>query len=140
MRRFRMTPEVRLMDEWRFYVYELVDGCGVVQYVGKGSGRRLAASARARGVSGHEVARFKREQDAYAFEVARIAELSPSLNVAKGGNGARATPIRRTKTKFEREIDAIGPRVYAARLWLRFAPNTDANRSIVDRIRAVAYG
>ena len=78
---------------WRFYVYVCGDLDAPV-YIGKGSGRRASVSAQARGAPATELARFKRECDAYQFEREAIAELAPSLNRHRGGNGSKATPIK----------------------------------------------
>ena len=80
---------------WRFYVYVLTDEANSVIYVGKGSGWRLSVQRRRYRCSGHEIARFKRENDAYAFEREQISELSPRLNRHPGGNGSRVTPQKR---------------------------------------------
>jgi hypothetical protein len=131
------------MKPWRFYVYELRGDCGTVKYVGKGSGNRLAVSARARGLSGQEVARFSSEKEAYAFEVARIAELTPSLNICKGGNGSRVRKVRATRKnpwgKWGEVFDALGSRVYAARLLVAYS---EAGLVLprIEEIRRVAYG
>lgn len=103
--------------EWRFYVYELLNGEGGCAYIGKGSGKRLTAQKSNFKLSGHELARFKREKDAYRFERHFIAERKPALNKHPGGNGSWSTPVRPyRKTADEREIDRVGPRVYAARM------------------------
>jgi hypothetical protein len=129
----------------RYYVYELTDAQGVVQYVGKGSGTRLRAQIRNFRLLGHEVARFKRESDAYAYERQRIAEVKPLLNKCAGGNGSRATPVRAPrKTAWEKEVDRVGSRVYAARLLLSFRNGINSLVSKVEMdwaaIEAVAYG
>jgi hypothetical protein len=124
----------------RFYVYELVSADGAVQYVGKGSGTRLRAQMRNFGLFGYEVARFKRESDAYAFEREHIADVQPVLNRCAGGNGSRATPARKpVKAAWEKEMDRIGTRCYAARLLLRFASHL-VDPSKLDAIRQVAHG
>lgn len=126
--------------EWRFYVYELRDGFGKCAYIGKGSGNRLAVQRRNMEMEGDEVARFKREVDAYAYEVARIAESQPYLNKCAGGNGSKATPKRTPrKTAWEKEVEAIGTRAYSARLLLMFGLN-HIDPSKVDNIRRIAYG
>lgn len=76
-------------SRWQFYVYHLLDGAGTVAYVGKGSGDRLAHQKRRFGLSGHEVARFKDEIDALAFESAQIEDLKPHLNKNMGSAGRR---------------------------------------------------
>jgi hypothetical protein len=125
---------------WRFYVYELASSDGVVQYVGKGSGKRLSAQIRNIGFQGSEVARFKSEKDAYAFEVARIAEAKPLLNKCAGGNGNTATPVKRpVKTAWEREYERVGSRVMAARLLMRFASHL-VEPSNLDAIRQISHG
>lgn len=126
------------MAAWRFYVYALTQ-FGKVVYVGKGCGRRLHVQRRAHGCDGHEIARFRRERDAYAFEVASIAEMAPERNKHPGGNGSRATPVRKERApKWAAEIAAIGSRVYAARILMRYLHLVDPSK--VDAIRRIAYG
>lgn len=120
---------------WRFYVYALTDADGVA-YIGKGSGRRLAAQRRAHRLDGHEVARFKREKDAYRFERECIAQYRPALNRHPGGNGSRATPIVVRKYAFEKEIEAVGSRRYCARLLLSLPLERFNESSKVDAIRS----
>jgi len=124
---------------WRFYVYRLIAHCGAVVYVGKGSGSRLATQKRRHGLDGCEVARFKREADAYAFERQQIAELQPALNRCAGGNGGISKP-KRPNWLFV--MEKIGTRAYAARLLLavwRSKPELlDASK--LDLIRLVAHG
>jgi hypothetical protein len=98
---------------YRFYVYALGD-LDDPDYIGKGSSNRLKVSARERGVQGVELARFKREKDAYAFEREKIAELAPTMNRARGGNGSRAARVYRRKSEWEREMDRCGTRLIAA--------------------------
>src|ERR1700690_1528318 len=73
---------------WLFYVYALINDCRIA-YIGKGSGYRLTTQKRHFGLDGYEVARFKREKHAFAFERTMIAEYSPPLNRCAGGNGGR---------------------------------------------------
>lgn len=76
------------MGRFKFYVYEVLDVAGDVIYVGKGCDRRMYKSQDERGgASCREVARFKNERDAYAYEVVRIAEYNGLLNRNKGGYG-----------------------------------------------------
>ena len=120
----------------RFYVYELIDASGVVQYVGKGSGRRLDVQKRKFALDGRIVRSFDREAKAYAFEVAHIAAAKPIQNICKGGNGSTATKTRFVKDVFYRLYDQIGSRALAARLVLAYGPP----ESKTDAIRAIAYG
>lgn len=132
----------------RFYVYDVLDADGLTIYVGKGSGRRAHVSCRARG--GHEfkiVECFANERDAYAHEVARIAEIKPALNIATGGNGARSIKRRVVKDGWQRAVEALGTKKYAARLVLACVASSArsgiecmGDLSKVDAIREVAYG
>lgn len=127
---------------WRFYVYEVLNDLGSVIYVGKGSGLRKNASRRARGGSSvREVARFKREVDAYSFEREHIAALKPSANKHPGGNGSMATPEREPRQdKFDALLQRIGTRACAARLVLFHAARLGIPIPKVDEIRRVAHG
>lgn len=128
------------MGEWRFYVYSLGDFDSPA-YIGKGSGGRLAAQRRKFGLPGSEVARFKSERDAYAFERATIEQHTPSMNRHPGGNGSRAVPRRAPrKDAFEREIEAVGSRKYAARFLLSSDITPYCTPSEVEQLRQVAYG
>lgn len=132
---------------WRFYVYELLCD-GVPVYVGKGSGRRLKSQMTKQQCDGREVARFRRERDAYAFEVERIAEFQPAWNRHPGGNGSKAAPARYRKTAWEKTCEAFekeygahaGLRVLAARMLLRYDLSAYLEPSKVEEIRQVAYG
>jgi hypothetical protein len=124
----------------RFYVYKLIDDCGVVQYVGKGSGYRLRAQQRRYGLQGEVIERFTKERDAYKAEVRWIASLAPPLNKHPGGNGSWAIKRREHKTKEMREIERIGTRAYAARILLRFDRSLYSDPSKLEAIRQVAYG
>ena len=130
----------RLNKTWRFYVYELTNEFGHVLYVGKGSTNRLKNQKRMFSLDGHEVARFSKESDAYAYEVERIASVKPVLNKHVGGNGSKSIAKVVRKTRFEKICDEIGTRRVAARLWLMFASNETADLSKVGEIRSVAYG
>lgn len=127
---------------WRFYVYEVLGALGEVLYVGKGSGNRKTVSLRQRsGSAVQEVARFKREFDAYFYERQRIAESRPALNKSPGGNGSLATPKRAERLpSWVKDIERIGSRCYAARLVLFYAPRLGIALSEIDNIRRVAYG
>lgn len=134
-------------QDWRFYVYAVLGNDGELLYVGKGSGNRMATSKRERGGSEcYQIACFRREQDAYAFEIQSIAELSPVLNVHAGGNGSRAKKAA-SKPHWLKRIEAIGTRKAAALLWLsamaacaKSGMKFAGDESKVDAIRAVAYG
>lgn len=131
------TRKVRHDDFTRFYVYRLFDDTGTL-YVGKGSGRRLSVQMRNKDLDGEMLAMFTREKDAYDFEIAKIAELSPVLNRHPGGNGCRVQRQREIKPAWVREMERIGTRAYAARFLLtRFYPFT---ASEVDILRRVAHG
>ena len=126
------------MAAWRFYVYALLDA-GRVVYVGKGSGRRLHVQKRAHRCDGHEIARFKREKDAYAHEVSLIAELAPERNRHPGGNGPRAARQRTERAPvWLKAIENAGTKVYAARVLLRYAHLVEPSK--LDAIRRVAHG
>lgn len=108
------------MKAWRFYVYRIMDGDDVA-YIGKGSGARLRVQRQRFGLGGEEIARFKREKDAYEFERACIAEYAPPLNKHPGGNGSRASKIRAPRRQpWEIEIERVGSKVYAARVLLKY--------------------
>ena len=74
--------------KWKFYVYALTDG-EKIAYIGKGCRSRLAVQKQNRNCSGYELARFKLERNAFAFERQMIAELRPPWNKTKGGDGGR---------------------------------------------------
>lgn len=135
------TVKIRHDEEGRFYVYRLVAARGLVLYIGKGSGRRLRGQQAKYKCSGEIISRFKRERDAYAFEVKAIAEYQPALNKHKGGNGSRAMPLRTPrKSKWELELDRVGSRRYAARMLLRFDTRGYIDQSKLELIRQVANG
>lgn len=123
----------------RFYVY-VIGPLDAPLYVGKGSGRRLEAQKRRFKADGHEIARFFKEKDAYAFERVAIAENSPALNQNMGGGGSRATPVRQ-----EREPKGYD-RQWSARFldlnWEKLRPFMSveaASWSNLHRIRDAAY-
>lgn len=118
-----------------FYVYELFTADGV-QYVGKGSGRRLDVQKKKFSMDGRNVSEFGKERDAYAFEVQHIASVKPPMNRCKGGNGCTVQKKREVKTAFERLYERIGSRAMAARLVLAYGPLS----SKTDAIREIAYG
>lgn len=140
--RLRKSHQDDVRAKYRFYVYEIRDQAENVLYVGKGSGRRMFVSARAHGGKAIDVAWFVSEKDAYHYEVVRIRESSPSNNKHVGGNGARvrAPAKNKRKTKFERTIEAIGTRAYAARLWLACAKSGLCDLSKLELVRQAAYG
>jgi hypothetical protein len=122
----------RQANDGRFYVYQLVDS-EIVLYIGKGSGNRLYNQMLKFRLNGQIIARFRKEKDAYAFEVDKISELKPSLNRHKGGNGSHAHPIRKPrKSDWEIEFEAIGSKACAARLLLRFsAPDPSVRAALL---------
>jgi hypothetical protein len=123
----------------RFFVYELLGPDGASAYIGKGSGRRLLTQQKVFGLTGHEIARFWREKDAYAFERFAIADRQPILNRHPGGNGSRATPIRHTKYKWERDMERIGTRAYAARFLIGYIGHL-MDAAWNAKMHSVAYG
>ena len=132
----------------KFYVYDVLDECGSLIYVGKGSGNRMIVSMRARkGSTCKIVESFSKERDAYAFEVKRIAELCPPLNIAKGGNGAKAAKTINKLPLWAKRMEEIGSRKYAARLWLNCLESSIksgckflGDSSKLEYVRLVAYG
>ncbi len=123
----------------RFYVYRIFDGFETV-YVGKGSGRRLNSQKSKFGMLGEIIAWFKREGDAYAFEIKMIAELRPTANKHPGGNGSRVFKRARRKFGWELEIARVGSRRYAARELLKLDTRGFIDPSKLDAIRQVANG
>lgn len=78
--------------KYRFYVYEILDRNLNVIYVGKGKNNRMLTSlAKRGGTSCREVVRFQVEQDAYNYEIDRIASypIGQLMNATKGGEGGR---------------------------------------------------
>lgn len=128
------TDEIRAR---RFYVYELFSGDSI-EYVGKGSGRRLETQMRRYGLCGRVVRHFASEAAAYRFEVKHIADAKPKLNRCAGGNGCRANVVRRVRDPIYALCESLGSRVVAARLALNFPSLCDPSK--LDEIRRVAYG
>lgn len=137
-------PSVHLLRaraEWPFYVYELTDESGAVVYVGKGCKSRLATQKRHRGLGGHEVARFKKEAHAYAYEIVRIREVGPIQNKHPGGVGGKFGHGGGIFAELA-EINRVGTRRFAARLILKHMWKVPGQigASELERIRAVANG
>lgn len=109
-------------EKYAFYVYEILNAEYEVIYVGKGSNSRMAASLRHRGgTEAREVARFYDEDDAYDFEIERIAFINPILNKHAGGNGGRVGGIKGIKVDAQtRLMDKIGTKAYAARMLIGY--------------------
>lgn len=129
-----------MAKEQRFYVYEIFKDAELL-YIGKGSGRRLQTQKKNFNADGRVIEWFFSEEKAYSFEKKQIAQKSPPLNRHKGGNGSKAQKIKReVKPLWFKEIESLGSRKYAARLWLKFAPLNMRSSSIVESIRGVAYG
>ena len=127
-----------MSERGRFYVYRIFDG-EVTVYVGKGSGKRLAAQIRRFCLSGEIVEWHHNEDAAFAAERAWIAKSKPTDNLVAGGNGGRATKKKRPRLhpSFQ-EIERIGSRVYAARFLLGYCPQILNQRGVLSRTREVA--
>lgn len=109
-------------------------------YIGKGSGSRLKNQRRAFGCDGHELARFKREKDAYAFEREAIKDWQPLLNIHPGGNGSRVAPKREPYDRDIAWIKRVGTRCAAAFILLGCAKSGyPFEPSNLEHIRQVAY-
>jgi hypothetical protein len=124
----------------QFYVYELFDDNGAVQYVGKGSKRRLLTQQKRFNLHGRVVQHFDCETKAYKAEMAHIAKMQPALNKCKGGNGNRAKPVKTVwerKCAWQREIERIGTRAMAARILLSKGV---VEPSKLEMVRRIAYG
>lgn len=108
--------------KYSFYVYEILDDKELVIYIGKGSGSRKSTSLRHRnGSSAREVARFFNEEDAYQYEIERIAEVKPLLNKHIGGNGSRVGCHKGIRIDADtRLMSRIGTRAFAARMLLSY--------------------
>jgi len=131
------------MRSWRFYVYALMRD-DVIVYIGKGSGDRLKSQRRRYKCDGHEIARFKREDDAYTFERHAITEHCPELNCHPGGNGSRVQPIkesaalakqRRESERDYREMHEMGTRRWTAKFLLSLDLSRVYEPSKVDEVR-----
>lgn len=126
-----------------FYIYAILDGCGAVAYIGKGSGNRFASQKRRFGFDGRIIKRCKDEDAAYRDEVKFIKRFNPPLNKNCGGAGGVSG---KGSTKEERLMNRIGVRAYAARIlvWAYFHPNKELSSQVphekIDEIRQVAYG
>lgn len=106
--------------KYAFYVYEILNADRDVIYVGKGSNSRMSASLRYReGTEAREVARFYDEEDAYDFEIERIAFINPILNKHAGGNGGRAGKGAKVDAQ-TRLMNKIGTKAYAARMLIGY--------------------
>jgi len=127
----------------RFYVYRIFDAEGKTLYIGKGTGRRLQNQIRRFKADGEVLERFRSEKASYRKEIELISEHKPPLNKHAGGNGSRCEKQRDAKTKLDREIEAIGLRVYTARALLMKGEKALLNyisKSNLDTLRQVAYG
>lgn len=129
----------------RSYVYLIKDGETPI-YVGKGTGRRAAHSARKHGGEVVYLERDLTDDQAFNRERHWIAELQPVENKCLGGNGGRCRPkAAPQKCKVMREIERVGSRVYAARFLLTKLSEANCERWGVSkvelsRLREVAHG
>lgn len=126
----------------RFYVYLIQDG-DIPAYVGKGSKSRLVVQKRKFGLQGRVLEYFACEKAAYKAERKWIKLLKPYFNKHPGGNGSRAKKeVKPRKLAWERAIEQIGCRAYAARILLavyKSAPQLiDASK--LDVFRSAANG
>jgi hypothetical protein len=124
------------------YVYAIRDR-DVVVYVGKGSGHRLATQQRRFGFPGDVLEECDGDTAAFKAERKWIAELQPQMNRCAGGNGnRRRTRAAGRKSAFDRIIDEVGTRRYAAMLLLgcERSQRGIVDRSKLDEIREVARG
>jgi hypothetical protein len=126
----------------KFYVYAIKDEEGAIVYIGKGSGRRFEVQKKNFKLFGEILETFASERLAYAKEVELISLHKPSLNKCKGGNGCTVTKKRLVKQDYEKLIERIGSRAYAARLLLSYNKMNPKviDQSKVDLFREVAYG
>jgi hypothetical protein len=126
----------------KFYVYAIKNEQGSIVYIGKGSGRRFEVQKKNFNLSGEILETFASEKLAYAKEIEFISLHKPSLNKCKGGNGCTATKKRIVKQDYEKLIDRIGSRAFAARLLLAYNKVNPkmVDQSKVDLFREVAYG
>lgn len=131
------TAGFRMSDEGRFYIYQLSDGLNV-QYVGKGTGRRLKNQVARTGLFGEIVKRFRSERQAYQYEIRLIAKINPPLNRNGGGGGPATRRAGERKPKWVRDIEAIGTRIYAARELLRFDLSPYCDAAKIEAIRRIA--
>jgi hypothetical protein len=126
----------------KFYVYAIKNEDGSIVYIGKGSERRFEVQKKNFNLSGEILETFASEKLAYAKEIEFISLHKPSLNKCKGGNGCTATKKRIVKQDYEKLIDRIGSRAFAARLLLAYNKVNPkmVDQSKVDLFREVAYG
>lgn len=117
------------------YVYVLEQD-GVIEYVGKGSGRRLTVQQRKFGMTGRIVKRFETSDQAYKFEKAHIAATNPVLNKYAGGNGSKNKRATRTPKDWL-EVVEVGTKAYAAKLLLRF--ECMLSKETAMQVRRVLY-
>jgi len=125
------------MNDFRFYVYHLTDGPETV-YVGKGTGRRLKSQLARTGLFGEILKRFKSERDAYAHERRLIKNLAPRLNKIAGGGGPVVRRRVQRKPKWQRDIESVGTRIYAARELLKLDLRGFVNPEQLAAIKCVA--
>lgn len=128
-------------SDFRFYVYAF-GGIESPVYIGKGSGNRVKAQERRFNDKGEIIAWFINEQDAFDHERRLISDHDPKNNLIPGGTGGRVRRKEKKRRMFqwEREIERVGTRVYAARVLSRLDCSGYLSPSKIESIRRVAYG
>ncbi len=112
-----MAARKTRLAQWKAYVYALTYADDIL-YIGKGVKRRLRQQMTSFGLSGHEIARFQTEGEAYSFERECIARHNPHLNKHPGGNGSFSVEKKEKHYPDFAEIERIGTRAYASKILL----------------------
>ena len=121
-----------------FYVYRLFDLTGETLYIGKGCKGRLNSQRRKYGLLGEVLSEFTSERAAYGHERKLIKAHQPRLNKCAGGAGPRSRAKVARKPQWQKDMERIGTRVYAARELLRFDLSGYLDAATIAQIRVVA--